>query len=151
VIFFLDTSALLKLYLEEDGSAELERACAAPGLKLAQSAMGGLEFRAVLRAMERNREVTALQVDRIVTDLARRGILQQPFGSSVIETAERMLDRHPLRAPDAVQLASCMAVNATQRQTSVWFVCSDRVLLQAAVAEGLRHWDPASGAASPGW
>ena len=58
----------------------------------------------------------------------------------VVDTARRMVDLHPLRAYDAVQLASAFLAN--QRliragRPSLTFVCADNGLLTIAQAEGL--------------
>lgn len=55
--------------------------------------------------------------------------------ASVKEAAFSLLRRHPLRAADALQLAA--AVVARQEQRAGWeFVCADKLLIQAASAEG---------------
>ena len=67
--------------------------------------------------------------------------LVQPVSEAVIEEAAALLDRYPLRAYDAMQLAGCLALRSrVSEQPS--FVSSDRDLLQAAEEEGLLVWDP---------
>jgi predicted nucleic acid-binding protein len=50
-----------------------------------------------------------------------------------------MIDRYPLRAYDAVQLAGCLVLSAIEDLT---FVCSDLQLLEAARSEQLSVLDP---------
>lgn len=113
-IYFFYTSALAKLYRRERGSAAMSAlADSGPG-RLAVSSLGVLELH----------------------------WLQQPLTESIFELAGVFLDRHPLRAPDTLQLAACLAVAQTE---PVQFVCSDQRLLAAARAEGIGCWDPAAG------
>jgi predicted nucleic acid-binding protein len=56
---------------------------------------------------------------------------------SAMELARQLVERHPLRAYDAVQLA-CALLLAERAATSVTFVCADHQLCDVAVAEQLR-------------
>ncbi|MGH9488370.1 MAG: type II toxin-antitoxin system VapC family toxin [Terriglobales bacterium] len=67
--------------------------------------------------------------------------LRQPLNEAAFDLAAVFIDRHPLRAPDALQLAACMAL---QQNQPVQFICSDQRLLAAARAEGIPCWDPAA-------
>ena len=56
-----------------------------------------------------------------------------------------MLERHPLRAYDAIHLATALMVNRRLLAAGVLglvFLCADDRLLQAAVAEGLAVDNP---------
>lgn len=56
-----------------------------------------------------------------------------------------LLERHPLRAYDAVQLASALESNQlflTDAAITLTFVSADQRLLTAAIAEGLAVEDP---------
>lgn len=55
---------------------------------------------------------------------------------SVLEWARSLLVRHPLRAADAIQLASCLYLQDRSLK-SVGFVAFDQRLREAAVREGL--------------
>ena len=60
---------------------------------------------------------------------------------SVKETSLVLLRRHPLRAADALQLASAM-VAREEKNTGWAFVCADKVLVQAASKEGFEVLAP---------
>ena len=60
---------------------------------------------------------------------------------SVKETSLVLLRRHPLRAADALQLASAM-VAREEKNTGWAFVCADKVLVQAASREGFEVLAP---------
>jgi predicted nucleic acid-binding protein len=64
---------------------------------------------------------------------------------TVLLEAQRLLENYPLRAGDAIQLASALLVN-TQLQSAklptLIFLASDTRLLNAAQTEGLQTDDP---------
>ena len=63
----------------------------------------------------------------------------------VLTEAVHLLKAYPLRAYDAIQLATALVANQTLTQQglpSLIFVCADGRLLQAAIAEGLAVEDP---------
>jgi hypothetical protein len=55
----------------------------------------------------------------------------------ILEEAARSVARHPLRAFDAVQLASALAARAADPEMTT-FACFDEALADAALAEGFR-------------
>lgn len=55
----------------------------------------------------------------------------------MIELAAELVWRHPLRAYDAIQLASALWL-ARESRMALTFVCADRRLAAAAAAAGLR-------------
>lgn len=78
---------------------------------------------------ERDRALAAL-----VADLGALTIVE--IAPSIAARARRLLDRHPLRAGDAVQLASCLLLrDATGGPVA--FAAFDGRLNEAARAEGL--------------
>ena len=58
-----------------------------------------------------------------------------------MEEAARLIDRHPLRAYDALQLAGCLVVRDGMAGP-VTFVCADVRLCEAAGHEGLAALNP---------
>lgn len=64
------------------------------------------------------------------------------MNDALIDVATGLVDRHALRAYDAVQLAGCIALKANAAGDEPIFVCSDRRLVEAAEAEGLSSLDP---------
>ena len=55
----------------------------------------------------------------------------------VLDTASMLVDRHALRAFDAVQLAGYMVLKGASGTDMPVFVCSDQELLMAAKQEGI--------------
>lgn len=143
---FLDTSVVFKLYFDEPGSGAMLALVEAEHTQIALSSMAVLEFQAGVRMRARLRACEPARAEEVLAHFRRmtgQEWLRQPLSEAVVDLARLLLDRHPLRAPDALHLASCMALQATG--SGVRFVCSDHVLLRAAAAEGLACWDPAGG------
>jgi hypothetical protein len=153
--YFLDTSALVKLYVEEADSARLESAVTGEGARLVISSLGVLEFRAALRARMRRGALNRIEGEQALEDFSARvarSIVQQGLNDAVMQLAVLLLDRHPLRAPDALQIASCVEFHRTVRepQAETLLVSSDHGLLMAATAEDIPCWDPAAEGLEPG-
>jgi uncharacterized protein len=65
--------------------------------------------------------------------------------NEVVDRAVILTERHPLRAADAIQLATALNINndrTAQRISSLVLVCSDQSLLSAGAAEGIAIEDP---------
>jgi predicted nucleic acid-binding protein len=144
-VYYLDTSALVKLYVRELGTEQmLQLAGSASGHTLAILGLTRVEFRAAVRQRQRAGDlpddVANLLIARMEQHLQNL-YLVQPATEAVIEEAAGVLDRHPLRAYDAVQLAGCLSLRSQLRERPS-FVCSDRRLLQAAEDEGFTVLDP---------
>lgn len=144
-LYYLDTSALVKLYVREPGTERMIRLVnPSSGHTFSVLALTRLEFRAAVRQRERKGNVGHEEAEAAITKLEehlQRFYLVQLVTESVIEEAAALLDRHALRAYDAVQLAGCLTLR-TQRGESLSFVCSDHQLLNAAEEEGLAVFDP---------
>ena len=143
--YYLDTSALVKLYVREPGTDEMTRlADVASGNTLAVLVLSRVEFRSAIRQRERLGDVPRDTADALIARLEahlQSIYIVHPVTDSVVEEAVALLDRHPLRAYDAVQLAGCISLRARSSERPA-FVCSDRLLLRAAENEGLTVFDP---------
>ena len=147
-IHYLDASALAKLYISEPGT-DLMRGLADPaaGHQFAILALAEVEFRSAVRRRQRAGDFSAGMAERLLGSFAadlRSGAFQRrPVNDAVLGLAASVVDRHPLKANDALQLAGCLMLRMVS-DTAPVFVCSDLRLLQAAQAEGLAILDPAS-------
>jgi predicted nucleic acid-binding protein len=133
---YFDASALVKRYVRERGSLVVRRLLA--GGVAATSRLSEVEIASgiVRRAREgafgardRDRALAALQLD--LPALAIVEIVPE-----ITADARALLLRRPLRAGDAIQLASCLYLQR-QLSRSVPFVVFDDRLAQAAQAEGV--------------
>jgi predicted nucleic acid-binding protein len=64
------------------------------------------------------------------------------LNDSVLDLAASLVDRYPLRAYDAVQLAGCLMLRVGSGKDSPSFVSSDERLIEVASAEGLQMMNP---------
>jgi uncharacterized protein len=135
LIYFLDASALVKAYVRERGTDEVRKLYRRT---LAVSTVSLVEVRSALGRRQREGTLREAHVDAIVSalkvDVAEMWAVEAR--KSVLERAGELLDRHPLRAYDSMQLASALTI--FQRVRAVTFVCADVTLMEAATAEGLR-------------
>ncbi len=137
MILYLDTSALVKLYIEEAGSAAVATAVErAAGVATARISYA--EARAVFARHARAGGITRAELRRVVRHL------DEEWGEyslvevtdAVVRRAGALAERHRLRGYDAVQLAAALDVRLAGGD--VEFSCFDRSLGRAARRERLR-------------
>jgi uncharacterized protein len=137
---FADSSALVKLYVNESHSEAL-RSIPQP---LAVSSLAFVEVSAALHARRRNRTASAEEVNAAISDLARRtrgtADIAADIGVVAVDdtrllAAAELTAHHPLRALDAIQLACAIA--ARKADPGVRTVAAfDTRLRDAAAIEG---------------
>ena len=134
---YLDTSALVKLHVEEEGSA-LVREAVTQAEPISTSRIAYVEARAAFARRHRTRELEAQDYRRIVRDLDGdwNQYLRIDVTEPVIRTAARLAERHNLRAYDALHLAS-ICVLRDRLGPPIVFACWDSDLDTAAAKEGL--------------
>ncbi len=135
---FFDTSAFLKLYHEEQGSASLSTFIEnqGPDLVRVASAIVEVELFSAFMQKVRLRELEEDEVREIlslcVEDIGDYRIIE--FGQSVFKVATELLVTHassiPLRSLDAIQLASAIVADRDSKVER--FISSDKHLLLAA-------------------
>lgn len=147
-LYYLDTSALVKLYVRESGTEQVLRlASAAAGNQLAVLALAQVEIRSALRRRERAGEITGTVVIQLLGRFQRHleaVFLRQVMTDATFDVACELVDRHGLFALDAVQLAGYLALRTSSGSTIPIFVSADRQLLEAAEAESVPVLDPCS-------
>jgi hypothetical protein len=135
LIVFLDASAWVKRYAAEPGSSEVKDLSVRSPLALSRitevevaSALARLTRQGILSAGQRDAEIQRLQLDLETISIVE-------FTAELSKQAQALVQRHPLRASDAVQLASALALRQ-QTSSAPLFVCYDQRLSEAARAEG---------------
>jgi predicted nucleic acid-binding protein len=149
--YFLDSSALIKRYVVESGSAWVTNLTdPATGNRIYLAHTTVVEVAAAIARRVREGSFSALTAQTLrgtfLLDLAARFHVIA-LDKDVVNRAVGLTERHPLRAADAVQLATAIAVNddrITHGISSLTVVCSDQTLLGAGAAEGLATEDPAA-------
>ncbi len=141
--YFLDSSALVKRYVPETGSAWI-RALSAPntGNSLIIARITWVEVKSAITRREREGSLTPsdrkLIVQKFRSDLNNQYQVIE-LDVTVAERASQLVEQYPLRAYDAVQLASVLLLQsafATTQSTSPIFLSADNRL--STVAIGLR-------------
>jgi predicted nucleic acid-binding protein len=147
--FYLDTSALVKRYLIEIGTAWLRTLLdPATGNTVTISEVTLVEAAAALAARQRGGFITLLERDSAVDLLLRHADTEYslaPLARATINTALNLTQRHRLRGYDAVQLATVLLIADAYRAaglTAPTFVAADADLLAAAHDEGLSIENP---------
>ncbi|MBI4310094.1 MAG: type II toxin-antitoxin system VapC family toxin [Candidatus Omnitrophica bacterium] len=109
MILYCDSSALIKLYLREDGSPYVIGLCEKAQEKVI-SAVGYAEVCSGIYRKGRSGDLTASSRHKAIRDLDRdwRAIIKVNLSDEVNQIAKRILSRNPLRAFDALHLASAL-------------------------------------------
>lgn len=131
---FWDSSAFLKLLIEEDGTDLVVRLWDESG-GVAASRLAFPEVAAAVGAARRSRRLTARAADEVRERWLRMwaSVTVVELSASVATTAADLATDRPLRGADAVHLASALAL-ATPTPV---MVCWDRRLAAAALGVGL--------------
>ena len=144
--FFLDTSTVLKRYVQETGTAWVQ-ALAAPTVRhsLFVVRITLAETVAAITRRERGGSITpqdaATAVADFQLDFARQYRVVE-VSARLVAQAATLARRHALRGYDAVQLAAALEIHATD--PSLTLLSADAELNTAATAEGLSVEDPNS-------
>ena len=134
---YFDASALVKRYIREKGSSKVQRLLAAE--LPATSRLSAVEIASAVARRVREGSLSGEDRDRILAAVDRdmTAVLVVEVTAAVLTNAQLLLQRHPLRTGDAIQLASCLHLQE-HIEDDVTFVGFDDRLLAAARAEHLK-------------
>lgn len=145
-----DASAIVKRYAHESGSEWVRLTTAAgAGNVIGIADPTRAEITSALSRRTREGVITLQERDELVEALRAHSATQYrvvPAGKSIVDLAMDLTLRRPLRAYDAVQLATAITVNKSligQGLPALIFVCADDRLIAGAQAEGLNVLHPA--------
>ncbi|MFY9737780.1 MAG: hypothetical protein WAK11_01900 [Candidatus Cybelea sp.] len=68
--------------------------------------------------------------------------MRQPITGGILELALAFVERHALRAYDALQLGGCMALRSKSEEEGPIFLCADNALCRAAASEEIPVINP---------
>ncbi len=150
-VYFLDSSAVVKRYAVEAGTAWVNSICdPAAGNIITLSQIGLVEVAAALAAKRRAGVLSIEDYEQtlagFITD-AHQQYTPVAVDAALIDLAVGLTGRQKLRGCDAIQLASAISLNTSltsQDLPPLAFVAADADLLAAAAAEGLATEDPSS-------
>lgn len=153
-VYFLDSSGLVKRYVAEVGSGwVISITDPTAGHRIYVANIAAVEVPAAIRKRVRMGHVTTGDAATAISDFENDYASQYnpiQVTDAIIASAAALTGRHPLRAYDAVQLASALEVNAQIQALgqpaagllSLTFVSADNDLNEAAKAEGLAGDNP---------
>jgi uncharacterized protein len=149
--YFLDSSALVKRYVQEDGTSwvrRLTRGSARNSIYLAR--ITAVEVTAAVARRRKGRTLTSAKASSILHRFrqhlgGRYTVIE--ITPALFNDAMRLANSHTLRAYDAVQLAAALEI-LRQRHEAGWdpvtLISADHALNTAAMAEGVAVDDPNS-------
>jgi predicted nucleic acid-binding protein len=141
---YLDTSALIKLFIEEDGSTRVRALAHGRGSAdiLMVSRLGFTEASVSLARMVHLGRISAAGLPHhqgSLEDYWDQSIQEVELNEGVLEDARQLAQRFPLRTYDAIHLASAREARRMLRgmfEGDVQFLAFDLALLKAAQAVG---------------
>ncbi len=147
--YYFDTSALSKRYVQETGTAWIRTLTnPAAGHTLLTARITMVEIYSALARRKREGSVPAADCAVAARAFTAHSATEYDFvelDAGVVTLARDLLDRYPLRAYDAVQLASALVANRALQAANLAplsFLSSDNRLNTAATAEGLAVDNP---------
>ena len=150
---YFDSSALVKYYIIEPGTAWVRSAIDRRvnldwEHEIATSILSVAEVVSAFAKRRRVKDISSRLCAGTISRFLREGRHRCRLvgvSESVVDLAVQLVQGHPLRAYDAVQLATALRLNQILRQNrlpSLTFVSADAVLCQVAQAEGLTTVNP---------
>jgi uncharacterized protein len=141
VNLYLDTSALVKLYLDEDGSGAVRQAVPRATFA-ATSTVAHAEAHAALARRRREGTISSDAMQRHVAELNKdlTRFVTLDVTSPLARRAGELAEEHELRGFDAVHLATALEFAGALDEPIV-FACFDHQLTAAAASEGLVRFD----------
>lgn len=141
--YFLDTSALVKRYHVERGTAHLDAVFAEPDATFIIASITIAELTSALVRKREEGEIPREALLRILSKFSEDLIAEfwiLDIERQHIQDAQELILRHGLRTLDSLQLSLLLVTKAL----SPVFLCSDVRLLAAARAEGITVQDPSA-------
>lgn len=135
-MLFLDASALAKRYVEEAGRELVVETMAGQPVAISRLSVTEVASAICRRCREGDLEIEQRESALRRFDSERPAFHVVEFTEEIVARAGALLRRHPLRASDSVQLASCLLL-ADELGTPARLMAFDERLVRAARAEGV--------------
>ena len=148
-VYFFDSSVLTKRYLIETGTTwVLNTVAPNSGNHILIAQLASVEVFSAISRHKRENHITA-RTSRAIRMYLERHIYREydvvVLSDLILQVAQDLLDKHPLRAYDSVQLASALDSNNRLLKAglqSLIFVSADMRLNTVAASEGLSTYVP---------
>lgn len=148
MILFLDTSALVKFFHQEEGTHVVVSIMSDLINEIWVSELARLEFVCALHRRLRMNELTEDDLNKVLNGFYKEysRLNTKKIGRAVLNEAEALVKRlgktSGLRALDAIHLATFSLFNQIEEML---FVAADEILLKAVKSIGARAINPLSG------
>lgn len=135
---YLDTSALIKRFVAEQGST-LVQSIVIRGGPVATAKIAYAEVYAGLARKRREGRLSPRRYGRVCRqfELDWSAYVRVDLRDEILGLARDLIQRHPLRGFDAIHLASALSLKSALGE-EITFAAADERLLRAAEAERLR-------------
>jgi predicted nucleic acid-binding protein len=147
-VYYLDSSAMVKRYVEEAGTAWIETLCSDKANLVATAQISLVEVAAAFASKRRGDEITDEAYEQVMEDFigdASSSYLLVRIDQPLLDEAIQLTRRQSLRGYDAVQLACALLLNrelVLRGLPPLILVSADVDLLVAADGEGLATENP---------
>jgi uncharacterized protein len=142
-IFYADSSVLVKRHVSEIGSVWVQNlVLLSQNNSIITAKLSIVEVFSAFNRRKREATISQIDYNDFAIDFALNSNNEYhllDLTDSIIVESQRLLETHPLRAGDAIQLATAIyARNMLQNSglSAPIFLASDNKLLDAAIAEG---------------
>ena len=141
-MIYFDSSALVKRYIEEEGSDKVNALLEERSIAVASR----LAYPEILAALTRRHKAEDIETPAFVrikkafkADWASLTVVE--MRTEVFHFVDAVIDRHALKGADSIHLSTALWLKETMKE-DILFVSSDLELLKAATAEKLRILNP---------
>jgi len=135
MILYMDTSSIAKMFIDEAGALETQRAVSDANA-LSSSVIAYIETRSLIARRKREKLLRTAEATRILdvfeSDWRRFGKI--PLDANLVASAGRTVEKHKLRTLDSIHLASALYLRA-QADEPVLFLTADHRLAAATQRE----------------
>jgi predicted nucleic acid-binding protein len=141
-VTYLDTSALVKRFVSEAGSSAVQNLLTG-NEPIASATIAYAELYSGLTRRRREGALSQFQYRLACRRVERdwTALVKVELGTEILSAARGLIQRHGLRAFDAIHLASALGLQAAANEP-VTFVAADQRLLRAAAGERLATVNP---------
>jgi predicted nucleic acid-binding protein len=139
MIFFFDTSALIKRYISEPGSNKVDELCEIAE-NIVVSPVTKIEVHSTLKRLLATNLISEDDYETVKNniDYDFKYFTVLSFNEEIEKEAIKLIEKHQLKTLDSIQLASCLYRKADIKD----FVVSDVKLKTAAGIENIDVIDP---------
>lgn len=143
VVYYWDTSALLKKYIDEVASSRVKETLSEEKNKVLTAKFTEIEIYSAVERLKKMKQLQSPDYRRIFHDIEKdflRGVWSIiSVCDQHIEKAKKILRQRSLRVGDSIQLAT--ALLSAKQFSNITFCSADHKLLEAARLEGLKCID----------